>query len=146
MKLDTASILNLKPNIKPFKVFDGHGLYLYVSPNNTKFWRLKYRWLRKENTLSLGAFPKVSLAEARQLSEQARSLLAKGINPGEIAKQKKVAIEEEKDRQAEKIRFSLDNEWALSIRLGNKIMNLTSDETLDLWYFLEAIQHAIPRR
>jgi integrase len=86
---DTA-IRNAKPREKPFKLFDGGGLYLEVSPAGGKLWRLKYRFGGKEKLLALGAWPEVSLSAARQQRLEARALLAQGIDPGAVRKAKKL--------------------------------------------------------
>ena len=65
---------------------DGHGLYLEVMPNGSKYWRLKYRFLGKEKRLALGVYPEVSLGEARDAREKARKLRAGGVDPS-LAKQ-----------------------------------------------------------
>ena len=57
-----------KPKEKEYKLAAGEGLYLLVRPNGRKFWKLKYRYVGKEQKLSLGACPNVSLREARDLA------------------------------------------------------------------------------
>ncbi|CAK0752950.1 hypothetical protein CCP3SC15_1900001 [Gammaproteobacteria bacterium] len=61
---DTA-IRNAKPEEKPFRLFDGGGMYLEIAPSGGKWWRLKYRIDGKEKRLSLGIYPNVSLKDAR---------------------------------------------------------------------------------
>ena len=85
MPLTDRAILNLKANGKQHKHFDGGGLYLVVYPTGGKAWRLSYRYAGKENTLSFGSYPAVSLKMAREKREEAKTLLAQGIDP---AKQK----------------------------------------------------------
>ena len=81
MALTDAKIRALKPTGKPFKVSDFGGLYINVTAKGSKLWKLKYRFQGKEGKLSFGAYPDVSLKEARELKEQARAKLANGINP-----------------------------------------------------------------
>lgn len=82
-----------KPGAKPQKLTDGHGMYLEVMPNGSKYWRLKYRFLGKEKRLALGVYPEVSLGEAREKRDQARKLLAAGVDPLTVKKeQKRLAI------------------------------------------------------
>ena len=69
-----------KSKDKPYKVFDGKGLYLLVNSTG-KYWRLDYRFGGKRNTLALGVYPGVSVAAAREKREAARKLLADGIDP-----------------------------------------------------------------
>nr|VFJ42645.1 MAG: Integrase [Candidatus Kentron sp. FM]VFJ43381.1 MAG: Integrase [Candidatus Kentron sp. FM]VFK05523.1 MAG: Integrase [Candidatus Kentron sp. FM] len=80
-----------KPGPKPFKLFDGEGLFLLVTPKGQKWWRLKYRYNGKEKMLSLGVYPKVGLKDARKRRDDARELLANGINPSENRKAQKLA-------------------------------------------------------
>ncbi|MGH6794739.1 MAG: tyrosine-type recombinase/integrase [Methylocella sp.] len=87
---DTA-IRNAKPGEKPFRLFDGGGLYLEVSPAGGKWWRLKYRFDGKEKRLSLGVYPDVSLKDARDRRDASRKLLADGIDPSENRKAMKSA-------------------------------------------------------
>jgi integrase len=79
-----------KPAAKPYKLFDAHQLYLHVSPSGGRHWRWKYRYDGREKLLSFGSYPLVSLAEARAKRDEARRLLADGVDPG-VAK--KVRIE-----------------------------------------------------
>lgn len=66
---------------KAYKLFDGGGLFLYVTPKGAKLWRMKYRYRGKEKLLSFGPYPEVSLAEARQKRDEARSMLRAGQDP-----------------------------------------------------------------
>lgn len=75
---------------KPYKMADEKGLYLEVDPSGGKYWRFKYRF-PKENRLSLGVYPDVSLADARDERDECRKLLAKGIDPSVQRKAKKAA-------------------------------------------------------
>lgn len=91
MPLTDTSIRNAKPADKTRKLFDGGGLYLEVSPNGGKWWRLKYRFGGKEKRLSLGTYPDVSLKDARERRDEARKLLANDVDPGENRKAAKAA-------------------------------------------------------
>lgn len=81
MALSDTAIRSAKPAEKPYKLFDGGGLYLEVSPSGGKLWRLKYRILGKEKRLAMGRYPDVSLKLARGLRDEARKLLAEGVDP-----------------------------------------------------------------
>lgn len=71
-----------KSGIESFPLFDGGGLHLILSPSGAKLWRLKYRRPdRRENRISLGAWPDVSLAEARVKREECRAMLRAGLDP-----------------------------------------------------------------
>ena len=67
---------------KDYKLADGEGLYVLVRPNGSKLWRLKYRFGGKEKLLSLGAYPDVSLADARLRRAEAKVALRQGRDPG----------------------------------------------------------------
>lgn len=81
MSLTSAKIRTLKPSDKPFKVSDSHGLYLRVKPGGYRHWYLKYRISGKESRIALGAYPAISLSDARQQREGIRKMLALNINP-----------------------------------------------------------------
>ncbi len=82
--LTPSAIKNAKPQAKAYKLADGRGLFLLVQPSGAKWWRWKYTRpeTRKENLLSLGTFPDVSLSMARDRREEFRKLVADGIDPG----------------------------------------------------------------
>ncbi|MBI5936755.1 MAG: integrase arm-type DNA-binding domain-containing protein [Betaproteobacteria bacterium] len=86
MPLTDTAIRNAKPGEKVSRLFDGGGLYLEVAPAGGKWWRLKYRFGGKEKRLSLGVYPDVGLKVARERRDEARRLLAEGIDPGEHRK------------------------------------------------------------
>jgi len=86
MPLTDTAIKNAKPSDKTARMFDGGGMYLEISPAGGKWWRLKYRYGGKEKRLSLGVYPDVSLKDARQRRDDARKLLADGVDPGENRK------------------------------------------------------------
>lgn len=81
MSLSDAKIRSLKPTEKAFKVSDSHGLYLLIKPSGSRHWYLKYRINGKESRIALGAYPSVSLSDARQQREGIRKMLALNINP-----------------------------------------------------------------
>lgn len=63
------------PKEKPYKLAHAHGLYLYVTPRGTKFWRMKYRLNKKEQTYCIGEFPLIELDEAIREANEVRKLL-----------------------------------------------------------------------
>ena len=94
MPLTDTAIRNVKPSAKPVRLFDGGGLYIEVSPAGSKLWRLKYRFGGMEKRLALGAYPIVSLKDARERREEAKKLLANGTDPSEAKKvQKAIKLE-----------------------------------------------------
>lgn len=70
--LKEMTVRNAKPREKAYKLADEKGLYLFIKPNGSKAWRLKYRFLGKEKTLSIGLYPDVSLSDARNARDNAR--------------------------------------------------------------------------
>lgn len=111
------------------KFADGGGLYIYLTPNGSKLWRMKYRFNGKEKTLSFGAYPIVSLSEARGQRDAAKKLLSQKLDPG-AKKQEEVA---EKLRQ-EDVFERVAREWfdrhldALKDTTRNRIIkNLEKD-------------------
>ena len=84
--LSDAQIKNAKPQEKDYKLMDGFGLFLLITPTNGKLWRFDYRFDNKRKMLALGAYPSVTLAESRQRREDAKKLLANGIDPGAMKK------------------------------------------------------------
>lgn len=91
MALTDTAIRNAKPAAKPVKMFDGGGLYLLVQPTGGKLWRHKYRFGGTEKLLSLGAYPQIGLKDARARRDEARELLAKGVDPAQVRKDEKQA-------------------------------------------------------
>ena len=91
MPLTDTAIRNTKPGVKPLKLYDGGGLFLLVTPNGGRWWRLKYRFQKKEKLLSLGTYPDVSLKEAREKRDEHRKQLAAEIDPSANRKAKKAA-------------------------------------------------------
>jgi integrase len=89
MLLTDAKIRGLRPKDKQYKVPDGGGLYLHVTPAGGKLWRFKYRFGGKEKSLSLGVYPDLKLADARKKHRQAREQLANGIDPATAKRMEK---------------------------------------------------------
>ena len=94
MPLTDITVKNAKPADKALRLKDERGLYLEVSPKGGKWWRLRYWMDGKENRLSLGVYPDVSLKDARARRDEARRLIANGVDPSEARKaEKTVALE-----------------------------------------------------
>jgi integrase len=84
--LTDVEIKKAKPTSKPIRMFDGGGLYLEVATSGGKLWRFKYRFNGKEKRQALGTYPDTSLAKARERRDEARRLLADGVDPSENRK------------------------------------------------------------
>ncbi|HHR5899988.1 TPA: tyrosine-type recombinase/integrase [Providencia alcalifaciens] len=91
MKLTVKQIDSSKPKEKDYKLSDGGGLYLLVKTNGGRYWRLKYRIDGKEKLLAIGIYPTVKLADARRKRDDAKRLLADGIDPNQQRKEQKQA-------------------------------------------------------
>lgn len=150
MPLTDAAIRAAKPQAdKTLKLTDGGGLQLWIAPSGGKLWRLAYRFDGKQKKASFGAWPAVSLKEARRLRDEAKVLLASGIDPGQQKKVEKantalsrastfsaVASEliEKKRREGKSEGTLHKNEWALSFvmpTLGDRpIADIKASEIL----------------
>ena len=86
MSLSDKAVKAAKPGEKPVKLFDERGLFLLVTPTGGKWWRFRYTYLGKEKLLSLGTYPDTSLAKAREKRDEARKLLADGVDPSQSRK------------------------------------------------------------
>ncbi len=86
MALSVLAIRNATPKDKPYRLTDGGGLYLEIQPNDSRYWRFKYRLHGKEKRLALGVYPEVSIAEAPAGRDAARKQLRDGCDPGTVKK------------------------------------------------------------
>jgi integrase len=91
MPLTQFAIIKATTKLRPFKLSDGGGLYLLVQPNGNKLWRFRYRFAGRENTIAIGPFPSITLAQARAKREEARMLLIDGIDPATKKKLDRIA-------------------------------------------------------
>lgn len=107
MKLTARQVSTARPMEKAYKLADGGGLYLLVNPNGSRYWRMKYRYAGKEKLLSIGVFPDVTLAEAREKRVEAKRMLAAGNDPSEA----KQAAKEERAREVNNSFELLALEW-----------------------------------
>ena len=157
MPLTDTQIRNLSAKDKPFKVSDMEGLFLLVKPTGSRLWQMKYRYEGREKLLSFGAYPSVTLASARRLRDQARTLLANGEDPGAVKQAQKRMRREadgdtfakfaaaylEKGRKENKAPATLaKREWLLGLAnadLGaTPISDITSPVILDCLRKVEA--------
>lgn len=81
MALSDLTVRRIKASDKDFNLSDTDGLSLFVPTQGRKAWHFRYYWLGKRSRISFGTYPEVSLGEARVLRDEARTLLAKGLNP-----------------------------------------------------------------
>lgn len=90
-KLNDILIKTALPKIKTYKLYDGYGLYLEVRPSGGKYWRIKYRHAGKEQHLTLGAYPEITLKAARLATEDARQKLRDNVDINEEKRQNKIS-------------------------------------------------------
>src|SRR5690606_25179514 len=89
MPLTDVKIRQAKPGAAALKLTDGGGLYLEVRPNGSKLWRYRYRIAGKENVFALGAYPQVTLADARAERDVAREHVKAGRHPSHVRQTEK---------------------------------------------------------
>lgn len=120
MPLTDVKVRTAKPQDKPYKLTDGGGLYLLVNTNGSRYWRMKYRVMGREKLLSIGVYPDISLAVARQIRDEARRALAQGNDPGAIKKAekqaKKIAAENTFEAIAREWHKAKADRWSLRYR------------------------------
>ena len=136
LPLTNTQIKNAKAKTKEYSLADGRGLALRIKPNGSRLWIFNYSkpFTKKRANMSFGMFPDLSLAEARELSGEARGLLAKNIDP-----------KQDKDEKAEKAAFAdklslqlVAQEW-----LKVKRSKVSNEHAEDIWRSLEI--HIFPR-
>jgi hypothetical protein len=129
MPLTNTAIRDAKTLGKPYKLTDGKGLYVLVTPT-VKYWRFRYRFRRKENTLSFGVYPDVNLKDARQRRDDARELLAEGTDPAAVRREEKSrdAYERLAAKNSSKVQVSVAIDGAVEIWKGRAVIRLTKDE------------------
>jgi integrase len=157
MALSELQIRHAKPQAKPYKMSDGGGLQLWISPDGAKRWRLAYRFGGKQKALAIGVYPAVGAKQARDEREKAKALLAAGQDPSAVRKLTKAsaisaaantfdAVADEllakKSREGKAERTSSKIEWLLSLArpdLGPRpIAQITAAEVLRVLKIVEA--------
>lgn len=96
MALTDTKVRSAKPQEKEYTLVDGDGMFLLVHPNGSRYWRFRFRFGGKQHLMAFGVYPETSLADARQKREEARRLVAAGIDPREH----KRAVKEEQTKEA----------------------------------------------
>jgi integrase len=124
MKLTDKQCKSVKGKEKPYKLFDGKGLYLEVMPSGSKYWRFKYRLNGKEKRLAIGVYPEVTLKQARTATDKARELMADGLDPSFEKKAKKNTAKENAQNTfkavAQEWHRTKNNQWTYTY--GHTIM------------------------
>ncbi|CFB68503.1 integrase domain-containing protein [Yersinia enterocolitica] len=128
--LSHNEILKAKPQDKDFTLHDGNGLFLLVKTSGKKLWRLRYQRPAsdKRTNVSLGAYPALSLADARQIRDDKLALLARGIDPQEKEEQQA----EKRQIAQESIFLNVAQKW-----LSLKKTHVSQDHSKDIWRSIE---------
>ena len=103
MALTALEVSKSKAADKPQRLADGGNMYLLIQPNGAKYWRMDYRLAGKRKTLAIGVFPDMSLSDAREQREQARKLIANGIDPVAVKQAQKASTIENVENSFEVI-------------------------------------------
>ncbi|MBD8152263.1 tyrosine-type recombinase/integrase [Pantoea agglomerans] len=116
--LTHTEVKNARPQEKDYSMFDGFGLLLYVSRTGCKTWRFRYVHpiTSKRQTYTIGGYPQFSLAEARAEREELRKLVARGIDPSDVKKEK---VLEQRRSKAQTVEI-LAQEWLEMKRPGSR--------------------------
>ncbi|MEW7947579.1 integrase arm-type DNA-binding domain-containing protein, partial [Enterobacter hormaechei subsp. xiangfangensis] len=115
MALTDTKVRSAKPEAKEYSLVDGDGMFLLIHPNGSKYWRFRFRFGGKQHLMAFGVYPETSLADARQKREEARKLVAAGIDPREH----KRAVKEEQAKEV--ITFeSVARDWHASNQKWSK--------------------------
>lgn len=129
MSLTDLKIKSAKPKEKQYKLSDGDGLFLLIHTNGSKYWRYRYKFQRKERLLAIGTYPTISLSEARNMRDEAKSLLAKNIDPQVEKKAKQ--LEDEMQVTFEQIA----RKWCDSNKIWSEPHRAKVLRTLELYLF-----------
>ena len=115
MALTDTKVRSAKPEAKEYSLVDGDGMFLLIHPNGSKYWRFRFRFGGRQHLMAFGVYPETSLADARQKREEARRLVAAGVDPREH----KRAVKEEQAKEV--ITFeSVARDWHASNQKWSK--------------------------
>ncbi|WP_417514810.1 tyrosine-type recombinase/integrase [Minwuia sp.] len=160
MSLTDAKVRNARPQDRPIKISDGGGLHVLITSGGSKLWRLAYRYSGKQKTLALGGYPAVSLEKAREGRQEAKRLLAEGIDPSDRKREEKLRAQAHAENTFEAVGseylLKLEREgrapvtldkvrWLLGMandRLGNRpVTDISSAEVLEVLRRVERRGH-----
>ena len=108
--LTDNAVRQAKPAEKPYRKLDGEGLVLLIQPTGAKWWRFRYRFKGKAKMISLGAYPRVSLIEARNLRDEAVKKINEGIDPSDHRASERQAAAIEKTIETNTLE-AIASEW-----------------------------------
>ncbi len=138
MALTDTEVRRAKASDSPYKLADGGGLHLFVTPTGGKLWRWKYRLAGREKLMSFGGYPEVTLATARERHTEARKQLSEGVDPMAERKAVREATEAEDDAEQRKTELAFENVarqwhevWKEQLVKGRKKSQRHIDTVLD---------------
>lgn len=146
-RLTDEIVQNAAPRGKPYKLADSGGMYLQVMPTGSKYWRMDYRFERKQYTLALGVYPAISLSVARVRKDDAKAMLASGINPAVPKREARIEAAQQKalvkfETKPPTFRLSIaDN--ALTIQTQSNKLTLSPEQTDAVRAFLVATPNEV---
>jgi hypothetical protein len=136
---DDKTLAALQPKARPYKTTIGLGLYLLTNPTGSKLWRFRYRLDRVAKSLSMGAFPSVTLTQAIKARDEARALLGAGSDPSATRKAERAAQATQRPKaKAFRLVMTLGN--SLIIETPRQILSLTPEQTAAVRAFLLAAE------
>lgn len=125
MALSDFAVRQARATGKAYTLADTDGLSLAVTAGGGRTWHFRYYWSNKQKRMSLGTYPEITLREARGLRDEARALLAKGINPRVHRKQKRVAVRLAGEHTFELVYKQWFAHRALSLKKGRQCTSST---------------------
>lgn len=131
LKLMETQIKNAKPKDKAYKLYDGDGLRLLVRPSGTKVWQYPYTLHKKSNIYTIGQYPEIGAAKARQMRDEARKLIQSGIHPVETKATHKLP------EGAKNSLGAIGNEWLdKQIWVKKHKSNITRQLNQDIFHYI----------
>lgn len=146
-RLTNEIVQNAAPKAKQYKMADSGGMYLQVMPTGSKYWRMDYRFERKQHTLALGVYPDVNLSVARDRKDEAKAMLAGGVNPAVLRREARIEAAQQKalvkfETKPPSFRLSIaDN--ALTIQTQSNKLTLSPEQTDAVRTFLIATPNEV---
>ena len=138
MPLTDKMIEHALPGVTPagrvtttsYKIGDSGGLFLLVTPTGGKCWRMKYRFEGREKSLGFGRYPRVGLLEARRSRDDAKQLLARGIDPSVVLREKRAEERSEKlmQKNSSIVQVAIALDGTVKIWKGRAAIRLRPDE------------------
>lgn len=137
-KLTDLTVRDATPREKLYRLFDGKGMYLEITPRGGRYWRLKYRLHGRERRISLGVYPDVPLAQARELRDVTRCSVAQGIDPAAARRNEMQAAREEDIRRKaqrsevnnSRIKITIHTDGPIELWKGRQVLRLSHEEAL----------------